>query len=403
MKKTFSMETVLVNIFLILFLTGCVSAPHRELSRKPVYYAALPNGYDPLNPTQLLTRFTGNDSFSASIREGGIPYFERMRGHALNVLTLSGGGQNGAFGAGFLKGWRKAGTRPEFDIVTGVSTGALLATHAFLGTPADDAILEEIFTQVDKSDIYHERWILSLLFGASSFYDTAPLQKLLDKYITEDVLKRVAAAYHDHRRLLIGTTNLDYGQTWVWNLSLIAKENRPGALELYKKVLLASAAPPLAFPQVEIDGYLFGDGGVRQNIVVVGMAGKTKPSPPLHGPGNIFIIQNGKRSDPPHAVRNDLGSLASTVVGEMLTTSMDSLLLRSYFGAQAHGYRFNLVAIPDDVDIGNNPLAFDPEKMRNAFEAGYQLAQQQPIPWIHTPNLIQDIPEWGYDLLQPKH
>lgn len=402
MNKTFRIETVLVSIFLTLLLTGCVSAPPRGLSRESVRYAALPNGNDPLYPTQLQTKFTGMASFS-STGEVGIPYFERMRGHALNVLALSGGGQNGAFGAGFLKGWRKAGTRPEFDIVTGVSTGALLSTHAFLGTPADDVVLEEIFTHVQQSDIYRERWILSLFFGANSFYDTAPLQRLLDKYITEEVLNRVAAAYDDNRRLLVGTTNLDYHQTWVWNLTLIAKENRPGALELFKKVLLASASPPIAFPQVEIDGYLFSDGGVRQNLVAVGLAGKKQPSPPLHGPGNIFVIQNGKRSDSPHAVSNDLSSLAGSVIGEMLTTSMDSLLMRSYFGAQAHGYRFNLVAIPDDVDIGNNPLAFDPEKMRNAFEAGYALSQQQPIPWDETPNLIKDIPEWGYELLQPKH
>lgn len=403
MSESLRIQSVLVIIFFLMpLLTGCISAPPRELSRKPVRYAALPNGNDPLNPTQLQIKFAGRDS-SASIREGGIPYFERVRGHALNILLLSGGGQNGAFGAGFLKGWRNAGNRPEFDIVTGVSTGALLSTHAFLGTPSDDVVLEEIFTHVERSDIYRERWITNVLFGAESFYDTSPLQRLLDKYITEDVLKRVAEAYDDNRRLMVGTTNLDYGQTWVWNLSLIAKENRPGALELYKKVLLASASPPLAFPQVEINGYLFGDGGVRQNIVAVGLAGNTKPSPPLHGPGNIYVIQNGKRSDPPYAVSNDLGSLAGSVVGQMLTTSMDSLLMRSYFGAQVHGYRFNLVAIPDNVEIGNNPLAFDPQMMRNAFEAGYALAQQQPIPWDETPNLIKDIPEWGYELLQPKN
>src|SRR5207342_2800610 len=82
---------------------------------------------------------------------------ERKRGHALNVLSLSGGGQNGAFGAGFLTGWRESGRRPEFDMVGGVSTGALLATHALLGTPADDAQLEEMYTQITKKDIYKDR------------------------------------------------------------------------------------------------------------------------------------------------------------------------------------------------------------------------------------------------------
>ena len=124
---------------------------------------------------------------------------ERKHGRALNILSLSGGGQNGAFGAGFLLGWRESGQRPEFDIVGGVSTGALLATHALLGTPADDAQLEEMYTQITKKDIYDERGIFSLAFGADSLSDTTPLRALIAKYITAETLKRVAAAYDDNR------------------------------------------------------------------------------------------------------------------------------------------------------------------------------------------------------------
>src|SRR5204863_9039106 len=97
-----------------------------------------------------------------------IRYLERKRGHALNLLSLSGGGQNGAFGAGFLIGWRESGRRPQFDVVGGVSTGALLATHAFLGTPADDAVLEEMYTQITKDHIYKDRGILTLITGTDS-------------------------------------------------------------------------------------------------------------------------------------------------------------------------------------------------------------------------------------------
>lgn len=125
----------------LLLLAACASPSERILSPKAPSYATLPNGYEPLDPTQPSPIYAAATAIPG---DNLIRYLERTRGHALNLLTLSGGGQNGAFGAGFLIGWRESGRRPEFDVVGGVSTGALLATHAFLGTPADDAKLEEM-------------------------------------------------------------------------------------------------------------------------------------------------------------------------------------------------------------------------------------------------------------------
>ena len=131
-------RVAVLSVFAVsLTLGGCASAPERELSTERPPYVALVDGRDPLNPDQFMPR---GAAVSAS-DEDLFRYYESIRGHALNILQLSGGGQNGAFSAGFLKGWSESGTRPEFDMVTGVSTGALLATHAFLGTPADDAVL----------------------------------------------------------------------------------------------------------------------------------------------------------------------------------------------------------------------------------------------------------------------
>ena len=123
-------------------------------------FTGAPERVHPLNPTQPSSIYA---EIAAIPGDNGIRYLERKRGHALNFLSLSGGGQNGAFGAGFLIGWRESGRRPQFDIVGGVSTGALLATHAFLGTPADDAKLEEMYTQITRDDIYRNRGIFSLL------------------------------------------------------------------------------------------------------------------------------------------------------------------------------------------------------------------------------------------------
>ena len=247
----------------VLLVGGCVSVPERDLSVKPAAYASLPNGRDPLNPDQFASHVESGDA-------GTLRYYEGLRGHALNVLELSGGGQNGAFGAGFLNGWTERGDRPQFDIVTGVSTGALLATHAFLGTPADDAALKEIFTGITAANIYKRAGIFHLLRGAAdSYYDTTPLKALIAKYITPEVIERVAAAYDDGRRLIIGTTNLDYHQTWAWNLSLLAKREGVDGVELFREVLRASASPPGRLPT----------GGDRRSSVC------RRWSPPEHAGG----------------------------------------------------------------------------------------------------------------------
>lgn len=377
----------------LLILSACGTAPERSLSTKSPSYAALPNGNDPLNPTQPSKLYA---AVAAKPGDNLIRLLERKHKRPLNLLSLSGGGQNGAFGAGFLIGWRENGTRPLFDVVGGVSTGALMATHAFLGEPADDAKLEEIYTNVTKSDIYTDRSIFDIISGADSLSRTAPLRALLAKVITEKELKRVAAAYDQGRILVIGTTNVDYDQTWVWNMSLIAKA---GNLDLYRKVLLASASFPIVFPPVEIDGHLFVDGAARSNLVVPGMGGTEKPNPPYFGPGNFYLIDNGRLRNPPEALRRALGDVAATTVGVMMNQSMQTALTRSFAGSQILGYKFNMVAIPDEVKIGKDPLAFDPIQMRAAFDAGRTLGKQ-PSPWSNVPPSTGDLPPWAWEVLR---
>jgi hypothetical protein len=385
--------TVFLTGFVVtLTLAGCASAPpERALSTKEPKYASLANGHNPMDPEQVSPMYA---TTTPGVEDNVARTLERKRGHALNLLSISGGGQNGAFGAGFLTGWRESGRRPEFDFVGGVSTGALLATHALLGTPADDALLEQMYTEITDKDIYEGRSIFDIL-SSDSLRNTSPLQALIAKYITAETLQRVAAALDDNRLLMMGTTNIDYGQTWVWNMSLIAKD---GELDLYRKVMLASASFPIVFPPVEIDGHLFVDGAARSNVVVIGMGGSEQPAPPLYGAGNLYLISNGKFQHPPAALRRALGDVAATTVGVMMDQSMQTALTRSYFGAQFLGYNFNMVAIPDDVAIGNDPLAFDPKQMRAAFDAGRTLAKQ-PDPWVSKPPNAGDIPPWAMEAI----
>jgi len=352
-------------------------------------YATLPNGYEPLDPTKPSPIYA---DVTAIPGDNLVRYLERKRGHALNALSLSGGGQNGAFGAGFLVGWRESGRRPQFDVVGGVSTGALLATHALLGTPADDAILEEMYTKITKEDIYKDIGLFSILSGADSLKDTSPLRAMLVKYVTPETLKRVAAAYDENRMLFVGTTNIDYGQTWLWNMSLIAKA---GDLELYRNVLLASASFPIVFPPVEIEGHLFVDGAARSNLVIPGTMGTQRPNPPLYGPGNLYLIDNGRVTEPPQALLRALGKIAATTISVMMEQSMQTALTRSYFGTKLNGYSFNMVSIPDSVNIGTDVLAFDPIQMRAAFDAGRALAKQDN-PWKSIPPNSGDLPSWAF-------
>jgi predicted acylesterase/phospholipase RssA len=377
----------------VLLLAACASPPERTLSLHAPLYAALPNGYQPLDPTQPSSMYA---DVAAIPGDNYIRYLERKSGHALNLLSISGGGQNGAFGAGFLVGWRESGRRPQFDLVGGVSTGALLATHAFLGTPADDAILEEMYTQITSADIYMNRGMFSLL-SADSLKDTTPLRAMIAKYVTAETLKRVAAAYDENRILAVGTTNIDYAQTWVWNMTLIAKA---GELELYRDVLLASASFPIVFPPVEIDGHLFVDGAARSNLVIPGVGGQQKPNPPLYGAGNLYLIDNGKVTQPPQALIRALGPVAATTISVMMEQSMQTALTRSYFGTRMLGYTFNMVGIPDDVNVGNDPLAFDPVQMRAAFDAGRALGAQDD-PWQNMPPSSGDMPAWALELMKP--
>ena len=162
-------------------------------------------------------------------------------------LALSGGGANGAFGAGFLAGWSATGRLPVFKMVTGVSTGALMAPFAFLG-PQYDAALHKFYTTTATRDIFAMRSILISLVRGYSLADTGPLAALITRHVDAEFLRQVGDAHNRGRRLYIGTVDLDSQQFVVWNTGLIAARGGPEALDLVRKVMLASAAIPIAFP-----------------------------------------------------------------------------------------------------------------------------------------------------------
>jgi predicted acylesterase/phospholipase RssA len=185
-----------------------------------------------------------------SLLQTQVAHLPLSKAGQFNILALSGGGEHGAFGAGLLIGWSETGQRPTFDIVTGISTGALMAPFAFLG-PAYDQRLKAVYTENSFHSLLSGN-ALTGLFG-EGLYSTKPLQKIVARQVDETMLADIAVAHRQGRRLFVVTTNLDAQRPVLWNMGAIATSGRPEALDLFRKVLLASASVPGVFDPIFIE------------------------------------------------------------------------------------------------------------------------------------------------------
>jgi len=314
----------------------------------------------------------------------------------MSALVLSGGGANGAFGAGFLNGWTEAGTRPTFKLVTGISTGALIAPYAFLGSDYD-AELEEAFTTVTNKDIYRFRSPFTVL-KKDSLTHTDPLALKLEEVIDDDMLRAIATEHRRGRRLFVGTTNLDAQRLVVWNMGAIAASGRPGSLDLFRKVLLASASIPVAFPpvyfEVEVDGKRFDemhvDGGVIAEfflwgamVDIVDARQKLQIDADQRSQASIYIIRNSQIDAATEQVEPKLIDIASRSMITVLKSVAMGDLIRIWALAERDGVDFNYVGIPPE-HAESDASTFDPSDMRRLFELGRAMALD-PNPWRKEP------------------
>lgn len=309
----------------------------------------------------------------------------------LNILALSGGGADGAFGAGLLVGWSEAGTRPEFDIVTGVSTGALMSTLVFLG-PAYDSALTALYTATQSHHIYSARGIDGLL--GDSLLDTSPLKTKIAGLVTAEMLDAVAAEHRKGRRLFVATTNLDSGTLVVWNMGAIAASNDAGRLELYREILRASAAVPGFFKPVMIRPSEPGnvvqmhvDGGVKAPVLLRSfMLGGQYPKK------NVYILVNGplKLRTNQSAVPAQVTGIAKKSITELLRGLLYKTIYQSYVTVQRAGATFHLAFTPDDVPETADPLVFDPTEMTRLFEAGREFSLSREN-WRREPPRLENL------------
>ncbi|MDD9908956.1 MAG: patatin-like phospholipase family protein [Ahrensia sp.] len=309
----------------------------------------------------------------------------------LTILALSGGGADGAYGVGVLNGWTKTGTRPEFDIVTGVSTGALMSVMAFLGPQYDD-LLKMLYLWPGDSDIFRDKGVAG--FFSDSIYDNTPLKRLIEKHVTPKLVEEVAREHREGRRLYVATTNLDSSELVVWDMGLLANggaDGRADKVQLFQKILRASAAIPVLFPPVYIKPrrgvqlrQAHVDGGVKAPVLISDFLFER---PTKHR--DLYIIINGPLTleNAFAAVEPNLRSIAAASVGSLTSELTHQAVYRGYVRAQNTGTSFNLTAIPDDIPILEDPLKFDDEHRKRIYQSGFDEIQKPKFWWKKPPTI----------------
>jgi predicted acylesterase/phospholipase RssA len=319
-------------------------------------------------------------------------------GKQANFLAISGGGQDGAFGAGLMNGWTASGMRPEFQIVTGISTGALSAPFVFLGADYDDE-LKEVYTTNSTSDLVEFRaW--TVIATSDAALDNDKLRALIAHYMDDEMIRRLGEEYRRGRRLFVGTTNLDAGRPVAWNITSIANSDYPGKKELIIDVMLASASIPGAFPpvliEVDVGGTAFDelhvDGGAVSQVFVYPSSldfAQVLRRVEIMEPFNIYVIRNSRLKPQWKPVEAEIFGITSTSISSLIRTQGLGDLSTIYLLAERDGGNFHLTYVPDDFDVESKEM-FDPNYMNALYQVGYDLAKSG-IKWRDRPPSAETI------------
>jgi hypothetical protein len=317
------------------------------------------------------------------------------------ALALSGGGGDGAFGAGYLCGWTRAGTRPTFKLVTGISTGALMAPFAFLGSAYDDK-LKHVYTTISDDTVYKPYSAFSILLSVINFQslpsmaNSDPLAKLIEKEITPEMLRAIAVEHKEGRRLLVGTTQLNAQRLVIWNMGEIAERGTPEALALFRKILLASASLPVTFQpqyfQVEAEGKIYDemhvDGGLEAQVMLYENAIYPFSQARKLLVGNardreLYIIRNEKIYPEWENVKPQLKYMAVRSIDSLTKSQGIGDLYRLYLYSKRDQIDYNLIFIPGSF-TEKEKTPFDNAYMRKTFALGYKMGSKGHS-WLKYP------------------
>jgi len=351
-------------------LTSCgsISRPSADLVE-----LSAPPAPTPLDAFRFIaTDDAGSQAFLESWKAQRSPQADE----GVTVLAVSGGGANGAFGAGLLVGWTEAGTRPVFDIVTGVSTGALMAPFAYLGPEWDDE-LTAAYTDPDAARLTEGQWGL---LRRPSLYSDRSLRALVGKYVDSPLLRAIAVEHRAGRRLLVATTNLDAQEEVIWDMGAIALAGQapgqaPAALALFRNVMVASSSIPGVFPPVMMDpgrgddlAEMHVDGGVTTPFVLAPATMSFWEPQGALAPSDLYVIINGEIDARRTITKGATLPILMRSFDTMSKADLRAHLLASVAFAERNGAALRYAAIP--TELGADSLAFDSESMGRLFEAG---------------------------------
>jgi predicted acylesterase/phospholipase RssA len=372
-------------IALLPALGGCASGPVREAFTQDAAVSATFPGYENIRswgdeaPPNMEER-------AKALRAAWDAQGNKNR--PLSILAISGGAEDGAYGAGLLTGWSEKGDRPQFDMVTGISTGALSAPFAFMGRDYDRR-LTEVYTKTDASQVFKKR-VVSGLLGGASLADTGPLMKTIQRYADARLLDAIGEEHNKGRRLLIGTTNIDLGRPVIWDIGAIANSGLPNRVELFQKVLLASASIPGAFPPVEFETVANGT-KITELHVDGGVVNQVFSYPPELGLSrftagrrvNLYVLRNSKAKPDFQITKANALALGGRSTSVLIRTQGVGDLYRIYATAKRDGLNFQLALIPQDFSHKlEGP--FDTAYMGALYRLGLEQGRAG-IPWLNTP------------------
>jgi predicted patatin/cPLA2 family phospholipase len=364
----------------LLGASGCATMMPRTAAPIPVNASVIVEGYSSI---RARADVVNNDVEQAVAQQ----YQQILTRHGKNstqarsvdFLAISGGGADGAFAAGFLNGWSQSGTRPQFEVVTGVSTGALVAPFAFLGKDYDRQ-LKKIFTQLTDADVYVSKGVFGVI--GESILDPAPLRNLIEGVLTDPFLDALAVEYGLGRLLLVQTVDVERQVPYIWNLTKIAATAKSDRRRLITDILLASSAIPGAFPPVRINVVVDGqqieelhvDGGLAAQVFFApaGLDLRQHETKHFGGPRKqrLYLIRNGKLTPETLPTQPKTLELAKRAISTLIKYQSieDIYRIQNSFGRT--GLECHVASIPPSFSAPLNS-EFDQDYMRALYKTGY--------------------------------